>query len=126
MTAKWHTHDAGFFTLEIPPGWVAQQPNTGTLLLQDPKADIYMALVAVSKAPLAGTPKPPPAAKPRQATFVDAQSELQKWVDSQKNVKVRQAPRQVVAAPYPTATTEGLQQVRPTGPWYRRIFRRAR
>src|SRR5215216_5500597 len=99
MTSNWHTHDAGFFTLDTPPGWIAQQPNTGTLLLQDPKADIAMALVAVSKAPLSGTGKPPSA--PRQVSFLDAQAELQKWVESQKNVKVRQAPRQISGAAYP-------------------------
>jgi len=115
MARAWHRHDAGFFNLEVPSGWIVQHPNAGTLLLHDPESKINLALLAISKAPKS----------PGKSAAVEARVELQKWIDSQRHVQVRQSPRLIAGTPYPTATTEGLQQIRAErGPWYRRLVNR--
>jgi hypothetical protein len=120
MARNWQRHDAGFFHLELPSGWVVQHPNAGTLLLQDPDSKINVTLLAVSKA-VEGTAR----SQSRGAAPVEARIELQKWIETQRHVQVRQAPRLISGAPYPTATTEGLQQRRNVnGPWYRRLISR--
>jgi hypothetical protein len=116
MTSTWHRYDAGFFNLEVPSGWIVQHPNAGTLLLQDPDSQINMTLLAVTRT--ANRP-------PRTATPLDARVDLRKWIESQRHVQVGQLPRMIAGAPYPTATTEGLQPIRASGgPWYRRLLRR--
>jgi hypothetical protein len=121
MLNSWSTHDAGFFTLEIPEGWLIEQPSTGTLLLQAPKAEVRVMLRAHSRAPVAGRPQP---AVPAHASAIESQAELQKWLDSQSGIEVRQRPRMVVNAPYSTAVTEGLQRLAPPPglPWYKRLL----
>ncbi len=99
-------------------GWVVQHPNAGMLLLQDPDSKINVTLLAVSKT-MAGK------YSARGAATAEARAELQKWIDTQRHVQVRQAPRLLSGAPYPTATAEGLQQRQSSdGSWYRRLLNR--
>jgi hypothetical protein len=123
MAVTWSTHDTGLLTLELPPGWAVEQPTAGALFLQDPKAELALTLVAASRG--AAAPVVRPAAPRQRPSPVEAQFELQKWVNTQNQVQIRQSPRLLAGAAYPTATTEGLQQLRVGQPWYKRLLRRA-
>src|SRR5277367_4057987 len=121
MPAPWKKHDAGFFALDLPPDWAMEEPNAGTLLVHDARGEMVLTLLAVSK-------PPPLAARPRVRRSIspkEAQFELQKWIDSQKHIRVRQSPRLVSGASSPTATTEGLQQLKAGVPWYKRLLHRS-
>ncbi|HEY4328208.1 MAG TPA: hypothetical protein VGN88_00630 [Phycisphaerae bacterium] len=117
-----HIHDAGFFSLHVPEGWLAEQPNTGTLLLHDSAGDIAISLVAISKAPPSSAKSSVPAT--RITAPLEAQFELQKWIESQSVVQIRQSPRLITGTPYATATTEGLQRRRRRGSWIRGLLNR--
>ncbi len=122
MSAAWKKHDAGFFALDLPPAWVIEEPNPGTLLLHDPRAEMTLTLFAVSK-PMASSHRA--GITPRKIAPKEAQFELQKWIDSQSHVKVRQAPRLLGSAAQPTATTEGLQHLKAGVSLLKRIFHRS-
>jgi hypothetical protein len=121
MAVAWRKHDAGFFSLELPSDWVMREPANGTILVHDRRGDISLTLIAVSK------PAHPNLALPtRMPSGKEAQLELQKWLDTQKNIALRQSPRLVPNTRHTTAATEGVE--RNWGgktPWYKRIFRRA-
>ena len=121
MPAPWKKHDAGFFTLDLPADWVMEEPNAGTLLVHDLRGEMVLTLAAVSQPPLlTARAKPHRTVAPKEAQF-----ELQRWIDSQKHIRVRQSPRLITGTTSPTATTEGLQQLKSGVPWYRRVFRRS-
>jgi uncharacterized protein YtpQ (UPF0354 family) len=122
MSAAWKKHDAGFFSLDLPPGWVMEEPNPGTLLINDSRGEMALTLFAVSK-PIGGAGRS--GAVTRKIAPKEAQFELQKWIDSQSHVKVRQAPRLLGTAPHPTATTEGLQHLKAGVSLFKRLLHRS-
>jgi hypothetical protein len=116
MISSWSTRDFGFFSLQLPPGWLAEQPASATLLLQDPSARIALAFTAYPRPTAAPTPLPLP----------NPERELQQWLSSQTHLHHPHAPRTIPSALYPTATTEALQRLpsSPGTPWYRRLVAR--
>jgi hypothetical protein len=123
MSASWKKHDAGFFTLDLPVDWVIEEPPSagagggGSILIHDAKSQIALSLVALSKPPF-------PNSKPRPVSSKEVQFELQKWIDCQKHVTVRQSPRLLSGTAHLTATTEGLQHLRTGMSWIKRVLRR--
>jgi hypothetical protein len=121
MPATWKKHDASFFTLDLPVDWVMEEPNAGTLLVHDFRGEMVVTLAAVSQPPLLNTRNK----SARTVAPKEAQFELQRWLDSQRHVRVRQSPRLISGTTSPTATTEGLQQLKVGVPWYKRLFHRS-
>ncbi len=121
MPSAWKRHDAGFFTLDLPIDWVMEEPTAGTLIVHDLRGEMVLTLSAVSQPPLLNSR----AKTSRPIAPREAQAELQRWIDSQKHIRVRQSPRLIAGTSSATATTEGLQQLRTGTPWYKRLFRRA-
>jgi hypothetical protein len=125
MSNTWSTHDAGFFTLEIPEGWLVEQPSAGMLLVQDARGEVRMTMKAQSRGGGGGRGQATAAAR---SSALEAQAELQKWLGTQPGVEIRQKPRMMVGAAYSTAVNEGLQRLNMAAalPWYKRLLGKAR
>jgi hypothetical protein len=120
MAVAWRKHDAGFFSLDLPADWVMRDPANGgggSIVVHDQRGDLSLTFLAVSK------PAGPSLVLPlRNPTAKEAQHELQKWLDTKKNIIPRHDPRLVPSSRHLTATTEAVE--RPAAPWYKRLFRR--